>query len=77
MKKIIHVEGMHCQHCQASVEKALAALEGVSSAKVDLAAKTATVAMSNEIPNEKLTETIAALGFEPGAITEKKGLFGR
>lgn len=40
MKKIIAVEGMHCQHCQASVEKALSQIDGVESAKVDLAKKT-------------------------------------
>ena len=77
MKKQMQIDGMMCEHCKAHVIRALSALDGVVEVDVDLAAKTATVAMANEIPNEKLTETIAALGFEPGEITTKKGLFGR
>lgn len=76
MKKIISVEGMHCQHCQASVEKALSALEGVAAAKVDLAKKNATVTLSGEVSDEVLTKAVSDAGFTPGEITEKKGLFG-
>ena len=28
MKKIIEIHGMSCEHCQASVEKALNAIDG-------------------------------------------------
>ena len=75
MKKIITVEGMHCQHCQASVEKALSALEGVKSAKVDLAKKTATVTLSADVADETLTRAVADAGFEPKGVETKKGLF--
>ncbi len=77
MKKIIAVEGMHCQHCQASVEKALSQIDGVEAAKVDLAKKNATVTLSHEVDDAVLTRAVADAGFEPGAVTEKKGLFGR
>lgn len=40
---ILKVEGMSCQHCVASVTKALTAVPGVERAEVDLAAKTAKV----------------------------------
>ena len=40
---VLHVEGMMCEHCKARVEKALAAVSGVTKVKVDLKAKTATV----------------------------------
>ena len=76
MKKIIAVDGMHCAHCQASVEKALAAVEGVSSCKVDLAKKTATVTLSAEVADKALTDAVEAAGFVPGAVTTKKGIFG-
>lgn len=76
MKKVIQVNGMSCAHCQASVEKALSALEGVSTAKVDLAKKTATVTLTQEVPDQTLTQAVADAGFEPGAVTEKKGLLG-
>lgn len=43
-KKVeIRVGGMACAGCSGSVEKALSRLDGVSSAKVDLAKKTAYV----------------------------------
>ena len=34
MKKIMIVEGMSCKHCQAAVEKALSAVEGVTEANI-------------------------------------------
>lgn len=44
IKKIeIKVGGMACAGCSGAVEKALSKLDGVSSAKVDLAKKTAYV----------------------------------
>lgn len=41
----IKIEGMMCGHCQATVEKAIGAVAGVSEVKVDLAAKQATVTL--------------------------------
>jgi len=76
MKKVIAVEGMHCEHCKTSVEKALSAVEGVSSASVDLKKKTATVVLSAPVEDKALTEAIAAAGFQSGTVTEKKGIFG-
>ncbi|WMJ82553.1 heavy metal translocating P-type ATPase [Oscillospiraceae bacterium LTW-04] len=76
MKKIITVNGMSCQHCQASVEKALSAVEGVASAKVDLAKKTATVTLASEVADDALMKAVSEAGFEPVSVTEKKGLFG-
>ena len=40
-KKIIHVEGMSCQHCVKAVTKALSDLPGTTKVKVDLKAGTA------------------------------------
>ena len=76
MKKIVTVEGMHCPHCQASVEKALSAVEGVTSAKVDLKKKTATVALSQDVADDVLMKAVADAGFEPVSVTVKKGLLG-
>lgn len=42
-KITLHVEGMHCNHCAATVEKALLTVDGVASVKVSLDDKTATV----------------------------------
>ena len=42
MTKVMSINGMMCAHCQAHVEKALNAIDGVE-AKVNLEAKNATV----------------------------------
>lgn len=36
INKVMHVEGMSCDHCRNAVESALAKLNGVTSAEVDL-----------------------------------------
>ena len=60
MAKTMVIEGMMCPRCQAHVEKALNALEGVT-ATVDLAAGTATV--QGEVSNETLTAAITEAGY--------------
>jgi copper chaperone len=40
---VIKIEGMHCQHCVASVRDALSELEGVDTVTVDLEGGSATV----------------------------------
>ncbi|MBQ9942223.1 MAG: heavy metal translocating P-type ATPase [Christensenellaceae bacterium] len=76
MKKIVTVNGMHCPHCQASVEKALAAIEGVSSCKVNLEKKTATVSLSADVADQTLLDAVTEAGFEPVSVATKKGIFG-
>ena len=68
MKKVMNIEGMRCPHCSSNVEKALCALEGVQSAVVDLAAKTATVEAEESVSDAVLTEAVDDLGFEVKSI---------
>jgi copper chaperone CopZ len=74
MKKIININGMSCGHCQARVEKALNALEGVE-AKVELKKNRAVVTLKQDISDQILTDTIVEAGYEVASIEEKKGLF--
>ncbi|MBR5485324.1 MAG: heavy metal translocating P-type ATPase [Oscillospiraceae bacterium] len=76
MKKVMTVNGMNCGHCQAAVEKALNALDGVESAKVDLKKKTATIVMAEDIADDVLMNAVSEAGFEPVSVTVKKGIFG-
>ena len=69
MKKILTVEGMSCMHCSARVEKALSAVAGVSSAKVDLEKKTATVELAADVANETLIAAVEDAGYD---VTEVK-----
>ena len=64
MKKTIRIEGMSCNHCKSSVEKALSAVSGVSKAEVDLAAKTAAVEADGAVADEALKKAVTDAGFE-------------
>jgi len=63
MEKVIEVEGMMCAHCQMHVQKALAAVEGVGEAVVDLEAKKATVTLLKEVSDENLMKAVADAGY--------------
>jgi len=76
MKKVISIKGMSCEHCQARVEKALNAVEGVE-AKVDLKKNNATVTLKTPVDDEVLMSAVKEAGYEPVSIEEKKGLFSK
>ena len=58
MKKTMTIEGMMCTHCEATVKKALEALDGVESAEVSHENGTAIVSSASEIPNEVLKKAV-------------------
>ena len=58
---IFVVEGMACNHCKASVEKALTAIEGVESVTVDLAEGKA--AVEGSFDKEEAIKAVEAIGF--------------
>lgn len=76
MKKIITINGMSCGHCQARVEAALNAIEGVE-AKVDLNKKIAVVTLASDVSDEVLMNAVKEAGYEPVSVEVKKGLFGK
>ncbi len=64
MSKTIYIDGMQCNHCKMSVEKALNALEEVTKVEVSLEDKKAVVELQKEIENSKIEEAIKEAGFE-------------
>ena len=76
MKKVIAVNGMSCNHCKAAVAKALSSLDGVSSASVNLAKKSAVVELNREVPDQVLLDAVKNAGYQPVSVTVKRGLFG-
>lgn len=74
MKKIMEISGMSCGHCQARVEKALNAIDGVE-AKVELKKNRAVVTLSKDLDDQILKDAVSEAGYEVVSITEKKGLF--
>ena len=58
MKKTIVIEGMMCEHCEATVQKALEAIEGVKSAKASHKKGTAVVKLEAEVDEGVLTKAV-------------------
>ena len=58
MKKIMHIEGMMCGHCEAAVKKALDALPQVDEAVVSHEAGTAELTLNAEIADDVLKKTV-------------------
>ena len=67
MTKTMTINGMMCAHCQAHVEKALNAIDGVT-AVVDLAAKTATVTLACDVADDVLKNAVTEAGYEVVSI---------
>lgn len=68
MKKTMKIEGMMCSHCEASVKKALEAIDGVESAEVSHEAGTAIVTMSKEVSNDVLKNAVEAKDYNVTGI---------
>ena len=68
MTKVMTIEGMMCGHCTGRVQKALEAVEGVSSAAMNLEAKTATLELTGEVSDETLTAAVTEAGYQVTGI---------
>ena len=58
MEKTMKIEGMMCNHCEASVKKALEALDGVECAVVSHESGTAVVTLSADVADETLRKAV-------------------
>ena len=63
------IEGMSCASCVGRVEKALAAVPGVTDASVNLATETARVSFDDTVNTQTLTTTLGDAGYP--AITDE------
>ena len=62
--KTISIDGMHCNHCKMTVEKALNSIDGVTAVEVDLEKKEAIIKSNQDIDDSKIKEVIEEEGFE-------------
>ena len=60
----IKVKGMSCQHCVASVTKALSEIAGITDVQVDLEKGEATFNEQSPVDEQIIKDTIARIGFE-------------
>lgn len=68
MNKTISIEGMMCEHCEASVKKALEAIEGVESAAVSHKDGKAVVTLSSEVSDDALKTAVEAKDYKVTSI---------
>ena len=64
MKKTMIIEGMMCEHCEATVRKALEKIEGVEKAEVSHVEGTAIVTLSREVADEVLKQAVEDRDYE-------------
>ena len=58
MKETVRIEGMMCPHCEASVKKALEALDGIDEAVVSHEKGTAEITLSKEVAQDAIKKAI-------------------
>ncbi|MGO9480664.1 MAG: heavy-metal-associated domain-containing protein [Candidatus Kryptoniota bacterium] len=63
-KKILVVEGMTCHHCEMTVEKALAEIPAVKSAKADHTNKRAEVEYKGDLDIDQVKDKIEKAGYK-------------
>lgn len=63
MEKVLRIKGMTCSHCQGRVQKALAGVDGVDSAQVDLEAHEARVT-GTDLQTDVLKSAVEDAGYE-------------
>ena len=64
MQYIIKTEGLHCGHCDASVETELMKVAGVTDADADHETNTVQVETEGEVAAEALADAVVAAGFK-------------
>ena len=60
----VKVKGMSCQHCVASVTKALSEIEGITDVQVNLEKGEATYNENSPVAEQTIKDAIARIGFE-------------
>lgn len=63
-KKIISIEGMHCEHCAKKVEETFKTIEGVNKVKANLSKKEATIISTIELNNKTIEDSFKDLDFK-------------
>lgn len=69
MTKTVKIEGMMCEHCEATVKKALEGVDGVVSADVSKDRKDAVVTLSKDVEDAVLKAAVEAKDYTVTGIT--------
>lgn len=60
---VLRVEGMHCEACAVTLQRELTKLDGVRSARVDYATRTARITASDDTVSVKVVDASKRLGY--------------
>lgn len=71
MKKIVHIEGMCCEHCAKRVEDKLLTAKNVVSVDVKLKKKIAVIRSREDVSNEEITALVTDAGYSVTEIESK------
>ncbi len=71
MKKIVHIEGMCCEHCAKRVEDKLSTAKNVVSVDVKLKKKIAVIRSREDVSNEEITALVTDAGYSVTEIESK------
>ncbi|MGI6117128.1 MAG: heavy metal translocating P-type ATPase [Bilifractor sp.] len=69
MTKTMNIKGMMCEHCEATVKKALEKIDGVSSAEVSHEKGTAVVTMTEDVDDAVLKQAVEDKDYEVESIS--------
>lgn len=61
---VVHVEGMHCEHCAKRVKNVLCEIENVIKVKVNFKKKEAIIESIDEIPIDLIRKQITSLDYQ-------------
>lgn len=64
MKKTVKIEGMMCPHCEATVKKALEAVDGVDTATPNHETNSAEITFTTSVDDEKIKKAIEDAGYK-------------
>ena len=64
MEKTFTVKGMTCMNCANHVKEALLKVDGVTSAKVDLEQKKATIEADSTVTDKALRDAVSNAGYK-------------
>lgn len=62
-KKTIYIDGMQCNHCKMTVEKALGSIDGIKKVEVNLENKNAIIELEKDVNDNEIKEFIENAGF--------------
>lgn len=71
MKKIVHIEGMCCDHCAKRVEDKLSTAKNVVSADVKLKKNIAVIRSREEVDDAEITALVTDAGYKVTSIEVK------